>query len=1026
MIKDILDNFANPPTKMYGAPFWAWNGKLEENNLREQIRTMHDMGFGGFFMHSRTGLDTPYLANEWFHAIDVCMDEAEKLNMLAYLYDEDRWPSGAAGGFVTSNDLYKAQKLYCSSDDVPSDGHFIARFAISLKDNKIQSMRRITQNETDISANETIYNFYWKYMESSTWYNHAAYLNTIDADSVKKFITSTHAEYAKRYGDKFSKSVPAIFTDEPCYIHGAISGCVPWTANLCTEFKKRYNYDLLDRIPELFFAAELEVSEARHDFYDLLSSFFAENFIGQIAEWGEKNKLPICGHLLGEDALSAQTLYIGNAMRCYEKMQIPGVDVLTEHWNIFNTAKQCTSVARQCGKKYRMTETYGCTGWDFPFFGHKAIGDWQYALGINMRCLHLTWYTMSGEGKRDYPASFSQHSPWYKQYTVLENYFARLGAVLAEGSEIRDILVIHPIESLWSVMVKDVPSDTLNAAKRTIQPGRKVLDTFDSPIVNELDNNHTKLTDLLLEENLDFDFGDEEILSRLAQYDGEFFRVGEAKYRQILIPELKTIRSSTLKILADFKGKIFYLGNPPAFVDALPSDKAQDIFSSFTKVSWDDVTEKLSSNFRRVSITDKEKNQAKAVFCRLADCSDSYTLFMVNTSMEFPADQKKGIKVRERTIVYPDLTVKIAVPFKGNIAEFNAVDGTYKAADYEYSNGCYIFKTSLERLASKLFVISECFEKYQKTEKSIFSASREIANSGFDYTLSEENIIVLDHAAWETENAASEKAEYLILADDRFRSMIGEMPRGGLMEQPWHRGRKTIEKSMKLTLTFSFECDVLPSEDCILSLENPEKFAIYLNDNKVAENIIGYYLDRDIKNLKLDRKFFVKGTNKIVLVCEKYDYFTNLEAIYIRGKFGADENSRMTALPDKLFFGDWCKQSLANFAGNVTYFIDVENDRPAKISFPAWQGTLIGVKIDGNAEKLLPFFPFETDIPSGRHRLAVTVYGHRRNALGPFYLNEKTPERTGPYQFKVYEHPKRQLVPAGLLDSPVISTIKNI
>lgn len=1022
MIKKILDNFANPPVEMYGAPFWAWNGKLEENNLREQIRTMHEMGFGGFFMHSRTGLDTPYLADEWFHAIDVCMDEAEKNNMLAYLYDEDRWPSGAAGGFVTSNDLYKAQKLYCSNEAIPTDGHFCAKFALVLKNNKILSMRRMTQNETEIAADEIIYNFYRKYMESSTWYNHAAYLNTIDYDAVKNFINSTHKKYAERYGEKFSKSVPAIFTDEPCYIHGAILGCIPWTTNFCSEFKKRYNYDLLDRIPELFFATELEVSQVRHDFYDLAATFFAENFIGQIAEWGEKNKLPLCGHLLGEDALSAQTLYIGSAMRCYEKMQIPGVDVLTEHWNIFNTVKQCTSVARQCGKKFRMTETYGCTGWDFPLYGHKAIGDWQYALGINMRCLHLTWYTMAGEGKRDYPASFSQHSPWYQQYHMLENYFARLGAVLAEGDEIRDLLLIHPIESLWSVMVKDVPSDEQNAAKRTIQPGRKVLDTFDSPIINELDNNYTRLSNLLLEENLDFDFGDEEILSRLAQSDGGIFRVGAAQYRQILIPELKTIRSSTLKMLSEFKGKIFYLGNPPAFVDALPSNKAKDVFSAFTPVTWTNVIEKLSGNFRRVSISDNNNNQAKAVFYRLADCDDSYTFFIVNTSMDFSADQKKGIKVRERTIVYPELTVKISIPFKGNIAEFDTLAGTYNAVDYEYAKGCYIFKTSLEKLASRLFVIADCFEKCRNSQKNIFCNSRKIENIGFDYTLSEENIIVLDHAAWETENTASNGAEYIILADDKFRSMIGEMPRGGLMEQPWHRGRKEIEKSIRLTLTFSFECDTVPAENCILSMENPEKFTIFLNNNEIKQNISGFYLDRDIKNIEINRKFFVNGTNKIVLVCEKYDYFTNLEAIYIRGKFGVDENSRMTALPDKLFFGDWCKQSLANFAGNVTYFIDIDNDKPSKISFPDWCGTLIGINIDNGTEKLRITFPFETEIPSGKHNIAVTVYGHRRNALGPFYLNEKWPERTGPYQFKVYEHPERQLVPAGLISSPIIHT----
>ncbi len=1019
-MQELINFFNNPPVEMYGAPFWAWNGKLDENTLRRQIRIMREMGFGGFFMHSRTGLETPYMQKDWFHAIDVCIDEAEKCGMLAYLYDEDRWPSGAAGGIVTSDDRYKAQKLYCTSEEIPPEGNFVCRFALTLQDGKILSMRRLQQNESAVNAGEKIYNFYWKYMDSTTWYNNAAYLNTMDKESVDKFISVTHEKYAARYGEKFSKSIPAIFTDEPCYIHGAILGCLPWTGNLCKEFEKRYNYDLLDHLPELFFSTVTEVSQTRHDFYDLISSFFAENFIGKIAGWGENHKLPLCGHLLGEDALSAQTLYIGNAMRCYEKMQIPGVDVLTEHWNIFNTVKQCVSVARQLGRKYRMTETYGCTGWDFPFFGHKAIGDWQYALGINMRCLHLSWYSLAGEGKRDYPASFLDHSPWYKQYPVLENYFARIGNISAESREIRDLLVIHPLESMWSILAKDTSSSSASSAKRQIQPGRKVLDTFDSPEINKLDDAHTIITNTLLAQNLDFDFGDEEMLSRIGSADGELFRVGEAVYRQILIPELKTIRSSTLKLLSAFKGRVFYLGKAPEFVDARRSDEAKKVFSSFTQVSFENFTFQIAADFRRVSISDSSNTQAAPLFYRLAEFRDGYSLFIVNTSMAFENDQKKGIMVRDRNITCPDLTVKLALPFKGKIAEFNAFDGSAFEIDFKYEDGFYIFNTSFDKLQSRLYIISPEIDAPKQKVPPVFTGKVSLPDNGFDYSLSEENILVLDHAKWSTPTESSQKEEYIILADDKLRAMIGEMPRGGLMEQPWHRGRKEVEKSIKLSLEFTFECDIIPEKNCILSIENPEKFSIYLNGNEVPQNLCGFYLDCDIKNIVLDRSLFVKGVNQLVLECPQYDYFTNLEALYIRGAFGVDENSHMTALPEKLFCGNWCEQFLANYAGNVTYHTFVDNPGKTTLEVPAWRGTLLGVKVDDEDEKLLVTFPFEIELPAGSHRLAITVYGHRRNALGPFYLNEKWPERTGPYQFKVYENPARQLVPCGLLLPPVI------
>ena len=98
----LKKTFANPPSVYRAKPFWAWNGRLDEPELRRQIRTMKQMGLGGFFMHSRVGLATPYLSKKWFDLVGACIDEARKQKMEAWLYDEDRWPSGWAGGACSS------------------------------------------------------------------------------------------------------------------------------------------------------------------------------------------------------------------------------------------------------------------------------------------------------------------------------------------------------------------------------------------------------------------------------------------------------------------------------------------------------------------------------------------------------------------------------------------------------------------------------------------------------------------------------------------------------------------------------------------------------------------------------------------------------------------------------------------------------------------------------------------------------------------------------------------------------------
>lgn len=165
--------------------------------------------------------------------------------------------------------------------------------------------------------------------------------------------------------------------------------------------------------------------------------------------WCAENKLIFTGHILHEDSLSIQTLFQGSIQRFYEYMDYPGVDILTEGNRAYWVAKQVQSAARQTGKKFVLSELYGCTGWQFNFRSHRDVGAWQTMLGISLRCHHLSWYTMEGEAKRDYPASIFYQSAWYKDYKYVEDYFARLGEIVNTGTPLCEVLVINPVESVW-------------------------------------------------------------------------------------------------------------------------------------------------------------------------------------------------------------------------------------------------------------------------------------------------------------------------------------------------------------------------------------------------------------------------------------------------------------------------------------------------------------------------------------------------------------------------------------------------
>ena len=72
--------------------------------------------------------------------------------MLAWLYDEDRWPSGAAGGIVTKDRNYRQRFILftCDEDYTPidNDAILLARFDIVLgDDNCLASYKLLGEGE---------------------------------------------------------------------------------------------------------------------------------------------------------------------------------------------------------------------------------------------------------------------------------------------------------------------------------------------------------------------------------------------------------------------------------------------------------------------------------------------------------------------------------------------------------------------------------------------------------------------------------------------------------------------------------------------------------------------------------------------------------------------------------------------------------------------------------------------------------------------------------------------------------------
>jgi len=995
-------------------PFWAWNGKLDPQELRRQVRIMHAMGMNGFFMHSRLGLATDYLQQEWFDCIKAALDEAEKLGMTASLYDEDRWPSGAAGGLITADERYRMRYLYYemlpAGQKSSLQGETLGFYAVERDGDDVKSYRMITPAEAETLACDIV-RIYRVIAPSIPGYNNAAYLNTLDKDAVKAFIDLTHERYHQEIGEKFGTSVPFIFTDEPNYMDYAFVERRPWSDNIPELYQQTYQEELIPFLPELFFSCSKEFSTVRYNFYKLVTRLLTDAFAKQIGEWCQKHNIGLTGHVLGEDSPSFQVAAVGSAMQFYRYMQAPGIDVLTQYYTRYELPIKAASVARQYGKKYVLSECYGCTGWDFPLYGHKASGDWQYALGVNLRCQHLYWYTMLGEAKRDYPASIGGQSPWHEVYHQLEDYFARLGSAFAQAPAEIDLLVLYPLESAWG---------KAGFCKQRLQ------------FAVDIDKAITDLTLDLVCNHIPFDFGDEQILADTATSEGGRLQVNQVSYTTLLLPELHTIRATTVRLLEEFcrqGGKVFAIGNAPEYCDgrALTDDSLKILWSKFIPLPRHKSADMLTADLRKFSCCDSDGREIGEILLRSGfdPQKNCYIMFAANTGAipEFnglrpPTDGK----LRS----FDNVEFAMFAPENMQLQKIDPADGTARAvADVNYDGSAYRWRTPLAGNQSCLYRLVTEDEFMPVTAAPQFTA--ELPVKFINAELTEKNLLVLDHATCRINGDTTMENMYILTLDDQLRELLGSEKRSGNMLQPWFAAKladHAQRSALPIELEFDFECGVIPADPIELIIEQPGLYTICLNGVEQSNQVCGYWCDPALSRVKLDLSALRCGKNILTLACDYSAALPGLEAIYLAGDFGV-------ALPDKLIAPQLLEAKIAPadlaipyYAGNMIYNFEftLDRDSPVEITADEWAGSGIALSIDRSPLKLLlspPWKLVSDKLSAGRHSLQIKLYGSCRNAMGPFYL-DPMPDWIGPNEFKRLQTQDKQLVPFGLQSLPEI------
>ncbi len=574
-IEGLRKAFSTRMNEYRSIPFWSWNNTLDEHELVRQIEDMKEAGMGGFIMHARIGLKDEYLGEKWFSYIEACLDKARELDMEAWVYDENGWPSGFVGGKLLAKKEFLAQ--YLTYEVRPSyDAEAFSCYAKTS-----DGYLRLAGETDGVSEYHCVYRHY-----------SPANTDILNPDVVSAFIEETHEAYYKRFADRFGRELAGFFTDEPQYYRWA----TPYSPVIADAYEAECGGDVRDGLIYLFTRDEAGVP-FRVRYYTITNRLYVENFYKRLYDWCEAHHCMLTGHSVEEGSPYAQMMGGAGVMATYEYEHIPAIDCLCRDWDNTLMATQIGSVASQLGIKRVLTETFACCGHDANPMQLKNVAEFQYFHGVNLTCQHLFPYSLAAQGKSDHPPVFSRQNNWWEQFRQFNEYFTRLGYLVGNTEEVVDVLIIHPLRSVYT--------DYL-------------FGNYDGEMQKQF---FDLLKGVLRVNGIRYHVADETILEGRGGVRDGALTVGKCEYTTVILPNMRTVASSTLSLLEEFSGALLVLGTPE-FVDGIPAN-----VSLRSNTTMEEIIANAGVNFRvesgRVELTARKGALGDFLFINnLSECEE--------------------------------------------------------------------------------------------------------------------------------------------------------------------------------------------------------------------------------------------------------------------------------------------------------------------------------------------------------------------------------------------------------------------
>ncbi len=974
---ELIRLLVDPPSEYRSAPLWDWNEQISEEGIDFQLKEFKKAGIGGVFVHPRPGLLTEYLSEEWFRLFDHTVQKGKELGMKVWIYDENSYPSGFAGGHVPAQMPDSFQKGAGLSVEIQQQLNAApsADLAVVVKKTADGFADITASMDQEKGKQGTYYLFRKTYPAQSPWYGGFTYVDLLYKGVTEKFLELTMTKgYEKSIAD-FGKTLPGIFTDEPNLEAAMSRGTVlRWTPDLWDAFQKRWGYDLKVNLPSLLEETG-NWKKVRHDYYELILELFLERWAKPWSRYCAEKGLKWTGHYW-EHGWPEPTHGFDEAA-FYIWHQQPGIDMLGNQLDADGqggqfgndrAVRELLSAANQAGWTRTLSETYGGGGWDMTFETQKRLADWQGVLGVNFVNQHLSYYSLNGVRKFDYPPSFSYHEPWWEQYKLMGDYIGRISMAMSAGHQKNQTLVLQPNTTAWMYFSRKVK----NPAIESIRKGFK------------------NFVYRMEQQQLEYDLGSENVLKELGSVQGKALRVGQRDYSLVVIPaEMENVDSSTLDLLTKFLasgGKVLSFARKVAFVNGAESSQVADLAGRYPQqwTSAEQLTDAAAMNLlRRDEFAMQDQTANGMLYHQRRLLEDGQILFVVNSN----PTQKAGAAIR----------------MKGKfVTRLDLVSG--KAAGYpaKEAEGKVSFQVDLAPVGSALFLVSDRQSDLPAYAPAGGAETVLAATGAVAVKREADNVLMVNYLDLKT--AKSEKKGVYFM-----KALIGLFNENGIeMGNPWQHkiqyrktylefdSRFTADSWFEASYHFSIQPGLSPAalKSIRAVVERPELWKVSINGQEVSKTAGSHWIEKSFPQFAVG-PYLKPGRNTLTLRAPRMHVLAEVMPVYLLGDFLVKPAPQGWEIADGNLtgLGSWREAGLPFYSQKVAYTQSFQVSKTAgasyKVKLQGWKGVLAEVLVNGRPAGPIAWQPNETEVTAllkeGSNQITVKVIGSLKNTFGFFY-----------------------------------------